>query len=586
MPPAPLTSRGTTASLRELLRLQSGRTWLPAALLVAVSLTDGLGLCLLIPLLALVGVDVGTGPSGRGAQQVLAAFDALHLPRSLAAVLPAYVVLVGSRALLQRWQSRLHTAVQADTVALLRTRLYAALGRAPWCRVSAYPHSQLAHALTFEADRVGYAAWGLLQAAAGTVILAIYALLALRVSPSMTLIGVGGAALVGVLLRRRLKAARRVGEEIGRVTRGLYAEALTHLAGMKTARSYGAWARSLAVFTKLTAQVGALHRRTVDLNTDVRCGLEIGGAVVLVVLFGTSRLLAIPVGAILFLAYLFYRAMPLVSSLQTAAQHVSGNLPALAGLLALERELGAEAEPAAEEGQAVALGDGVRLAGVCYRHPGLGDRDGLRDIDLVLARGALTAVVGPSGSGKTTLADLVLGLLRPDGGQVLVGGVPLAPAHLASWRTQIGYVPQETFLIAGTLRDNLRWARPEAGDDEMRAALREAAADFLDRLPAGLDTVLGDAGVGLSGGERQRLALARALLRRPSLIVGDEGTSALDAENATRIHAALTALRGTTTLLVLSHEPVPGADRTYLLDGGRLAAVPDVAAGVARARAG
>jgi ATP-binding cassette subfamily C protein len=572
MPPVAPTSHGTAPSIRELLRLQPGRTWLPAVLLVAVSLTDGLGLLLLVPLLALVGVDVGAGASSRVAHQVLAVFQALHLPRTLAAVLPAYVVLVGSRALLQRWQSRLHTGLQVDTVALLRTRLYAALGRAPWRRVSSIPHSQLAHALTFEADRVGYAAWGLLQAAAGTVVLAIYALLALRVSLVMTLIGVAGAGLVGALLHRRLRAARRVGEEVGRVMRGLYAEALTHLAGMKTARSYGAWTRSLPVFTRMAARAGVLHRRTVDLNTDVRCGLEIGAAVVLVVLFGASRALAVPVGAVLFLAYLFYRAMPLLSNLQTAVQHVTGNLPALAGLLALERELGAEAEPTAEEGRALALGDGVRLAGVAYRHPGLGERDGLRDIDLAIPRGSLTAIVGPSGSGKTTLADLVLGLLRPDRGQVLVGGVPLEPAHLTSWRAQIGYVPQETFLLAGTLRDNLRWANPDAGDDEMRAALRDAAADFLDCLPAGLDTELGDAGLGLSGGERQRLALARALLRRPSLIVVDEGTSALDADNAGRIHATLARLRGQTTLLVLSHEPVPGADHTWRLERGRLAA--------------
>jgi ATP-binding cassette subfamily C protein len=166
-----------------------------------------------------------------------------------------------------------------------------------------------------------------------------------------------------------------------------------------------------------------------------------------------------------------------------------------------------------------------------------------------------------------------MGLLRPEQGTILVDGVPVYPYGNHTWRQAIGYVPQEAFLFHATVRANLLWARPEASAADLQQALRLAAAEeFVASLPQGLDTVLGDRGVRLSGGERQRLALARALLRQPVLLILDEATSALDPFNEQRIHRALAALHGQFTIVLIAHRlsTVRMADRIMVLDAGQV----------------
>jgi ATP-binding cassette, subfamily C, bacterial len=154
-----------------------------------------------------------------------------------------------------------------------------------------------------------------------------------------------------------------------------------------------------------------------------------------------------------------------------------------------------------------------------------------------------------------------------------VDGVPLDPGSMSRWREQIGYVPQETFLFHDTIRANLLWARPTATEGELREALRLASADaFVRRLPNGMETVIGDRGILLAGGERQRLALARALLRSPDLLILDEATSSLDSENERQIQHAIERLHGRTTMLVITHRlaTIREADLIHVMENGRL----------------
>lgn len=208
-----------------------------------------------------------------------------------------------------------------------------------------------------------------------------------------------------------------------------------------------------------------------------------------------------------------------------------------------------------------------------------GPRDGQRpaaisNLDLVIPAGATVAIVGASGAGKSTIADLVTGLLAPDSGKVMVDDTVLDAASAGAWRAQVGYVSQDTYLFHDTVRANLLWARPGASEAELREALAAAAAEeFVDALPEGLETLVGDRGASISHGERQRIALARALLRRPRLLILDEATNSLDAHNEERILDAIERLHGNVTIVTIAHRiaAVRRADRIYLVEAGTIA---------------
>ena len=220
-------------------------------------------------------------------------------------------------------------------------------------------------------------------------------------------------------------------------------------------------------------------------------------------------------------------------------------------------------------------GPTVEFSGVGYAYPG-SDRPALSDLSLTLEAGTRTALVGRSGSGKSTLVNLLLRFLDPQDGEILANGVPVAGLAVEAWREGLALVPQRPHLFYGSVLENIRMARPEAREEEVRWAAELAGAGaFIRELPEGYETQIGERGARLSGGEAQRVAIARAFLKDASVLVMDEPTSSLDPESEREIRAALERLTRGRTVLVVAHRlnTVRGADRIAVLDGGRLAEV-------------
>jgi ATP-binding cassette, subfamily C, bacterial len=200
-----------------------------------------------------------------------------------------------------------------------------------------------------------------------------------------------------------------------------------------------------------------------------------------------------------------------------------------------------------------------------------GENTVLNGVSVEIPARQLTCLLGESGAGKTTIADLVIGLVQPSEGRVLIDGQPLDSLDLASWRRSIGYVPQESLLLHDTVMHNVTLGASGLNENDVEQALRSAGAwDFVNRMPEGILSVVGERGARLSGGQRQRIMIARALAHHPKLLILDEATSALDPETEQAICAILSNLKNQITILAVSHQSALAeiADRVYRLAKG------------------
>jgi ATP-binding cassette subfamily C protein len=575
-----------------------GRTRIAGAigLMFLFSLTEGIGIALLLPILQVSGFDLGAqGAVGRYANYVAAAFETVGLRPSLLLLLMVFAGLVGARALLGRWQVVAMYSVQQNLGAGIRRRLYHAIANANWLAVSRMRSSDLTHALTAEIERVEEGTYAALSLATTILLFLLYLGIALAVSLSMTALALACGIVLVAMLRGRTMLLRGAGAELSQRTQGLYRATAEHLQSLKAARMYGVQQRNFESFATLTREVA---RANVNIERQQAANgslFEIGSVVILAaVLYVSIRVLGVAPFAVLLLLAMFARVIPRVMQCHYLYQQCMHALPSFENVIGLAAHFAAVAEPAEAPAQALELANSLRMEDVSFSYPpavaaapaNSPDKDPLdqsavhsarlsaiHDLDLTVPMGEVVALVGPSGAGKSTIADLMIGLLMPDAGSVTVDGVALDQTRARAWREEVGYVSQDTYLFHDTVRSNLLWARPDASEPEVREALALAAAEqFVDALAAGLDTVIGDRGATISHGERQRLALARALLRRPRLLILDEATNSLDAHNEQRILDTIERLRGDLTIVMIAHRiaAVRRADRIYIVEDGTI----------------
>jgi ATP-binding cassette subfamily C protein len=456
----------------------------------------------------------------------------------------------------------------------LRQRLYRAIANTNWLFFVRSRASDFTHALTIEMERVGAATYYLLNLLATGIVVIVYILFALKLSALMTGIVFFCGGILMLLLKRKTKIAHETGEGLSDAMNILYAAVTEHLGGMKTAKSYGAEDQHAEIFERLTEQVRYMYTHAVKNQAEVSYWFDIGSVLILsLILYISFQVLFIPTAGVLLLLFLFARIMPKFSNIQQSFQSFINMLPSFNRVMEMQRQCDSAAEPKTDKIEKFKFQHGIWFEQVSFSYDNQGKSPVISNLDLIIKAGKTTAIVGPSGAGKSTIADLLMGLIVPNQGCILVDEGELSPERMKAWRGQIGYVPQDTFLFHETLRINLLWAKPDAKEEEIKQSLKFAAAeDFVSGLPRGLETILGDRGVLVSGGERQRLALARALLRKPSLLILDEATSSLDSENEKRIQTAIEKLHGQMTILVISHRlsTIRGADVIHVIEEGCL----------------
>ena len=559
--------------ITNLTRLMPVKSVFVLALMVIVSLTEGIGLLLLVPLLQLVGLDVQQGALGQIAGYISLFFSYLGIKPTLGSVLVIYVVIISINALFSKLQTTKSSEIQYEFAAYLRKRLFNAVTRSNWLFFKQKRSSDFAHALTYEIERIGVGTNQFLSLIASVFVLVVYLVFALELSGLITgLIFLVGIVLL-LLLKKRTSSAQRSGEALSDTSKNMYSSAIQHLDGMKTIKSFNMEEKNIETFQNVADGVAGKYIDAVNSYADVRFLFDVGSVIILsIIVFILISFMNVPIAEFLILLFLFVRMIPRFSIIQRSYQYFINMIPAFVTIMDLEKECEEASEPKLKTGKVELYGE-IKFENISFSYDNLEKSFGLKNLNLTIKAGQTTAVVGLSGAGKSTIADMVMGLITPENGCILIDRDVLSEDNFSSWRGQIGYVAQDTFLFNDTIRNNLLFANPGASEEEIIMALKLASADeFVLNLSEGIDTLIGDRGVLLSGGERQRLALARALLREPSLLILDEATSNLDSKNEKKIMNSIEKLHGNVTILVIAHRlsTIRRADIIYLIEKGKL----------------
>jgi ATP-binding cassette subfamily C protein len=546
------------------------RTALVFILSMISAVGEGIGLILLVPILGVM--QSGTGQIEGPLATIMQPLTAFGFDGSLSALLALFLLLIVIRSLVSYASSVLSASLQQRFLDQYSVDCFRAVLRAKWHWLVQTRASDHANILINEIGRIGFGIMQSYRFLTSGILMCAYLIAATYLSVPMTILSLCVGAITAFLLRRQHRASRDLGQEETDISKSVQQVIQEGLTGVKLTKILKNEDRHSDVLdTHLIAQRKNLlnYIKLTSANTAI---YQVLVALMLVALVWTGIvILELPVATLLTMIIIFSRMAPMMRSLQTLANNI---LHAGAALENVEQTMIAAHEHQEKQsiaGQAaIHMSQDLVLKEVSFDYGGVKT---LRGINLSITANKTTAIKGPSGGGKSTLADVIMGLLIPDTGEILVDGVPINDESIMSWRQGIAYVSQDIFMFHDTIRANLLWANAAASDAEIRAALEKSAADFVYELKDGLETVVGDGGVRLSGGERQRIALARAMLQSPEILILDEATSALDVENERKIIDAIRQLHGKMTVIVIGHRlpTLENADQVITIRDGQVA---------------
>ncbi|MCP4668352.1 MAG: ABC transporter ATP-binding protein [Deltaproteobacteria bacterium] len=563
------SDRSTLQLLKMLALAYPKRSLLVLVLLLLAGLTEGLGIAMLFPLLniAVGGEGATDNFLSRNVEQI---FAWSGIEPSIEILLSIFVLIMICKAGIVLLAAKQEGYAAAHVATDLRLSLIRSLMKARWEHFISQPIGRFANALTSEADRASGGYLKACQMIAGVIQVAVYLTLAAFVAWEVVLAGLGvGIVIVGIL-NGFVVLSRRAGGWQTDLLKSVASRLVDGLQGIKSLKAMGCEDRLEPFLESETMDLNQAQQKQAFAKAGLGAFQEpilflavaIGLYVALV--WWNSELSTLGV-----LLFLFWRTVGRIGTVQKYYQTIARSESAYWSIKrAIEH---AEIAREISDGiKAPEFNRGIKFNDVSFSY---GVKTVLKKTHLTIPANKFTAVIGPSGAGKTTIADLMIGLLRPQSGDVEIDGIRMSEVNLKRWRSMIGYVPQETILFHDTIYTNVTLGDPDMDPEKVEGALRRAGMwDFVSSLPQGLEAVVGERGSKLSGGQRQRIAIARALVRNPKLLILDEATTALDPKTESELCSTLMGLIDQITIFAISHQPaiMEAADLVYQFDGKAL----------------
>jgi len=531
---------------------------------------EGIGINAVIPLLTLV-LGLKSPATDMLSQAIQALFAFAHIPFVPRYLLAFIVILFIGKALMSLWISYIQIRITNEYERATRAKLFSMVLNASWPYLLRQKLGNLETLLMIDTP----AATSLLSKLSFTITLLtsllMYLAVAFSISPIVTVSTLLIGALVFVSLRSLIDRVHGISRARTENYRDTMHHVTEHVGGLKSVKAFGVERSAIALGNNFFERIKSLTVRIAMFQaTATQVVAPIGVIYIAAILSLAFKTSFISVAALPAILYLIYRIFTYVQQLQNNVQYISELAPHLERVILYESDAAGGVQPPSGDRPFV-FNDTLEFDKVSFAY--LQGKDVLKNVSFTIRKGSMVGIVGPSGAGKTTTVDLILRLLEPSKGAIKLDGVDCREISLSEWRVNVAYVSQDLFLLHDTIRNNIRFYDDSVSDEEVWEAARMAHIDgFIKSSPEGLDTLVGERGIRLSAGERQRIVIARALARKPQLLILDEATSALDNESEAHIKKVIEELKGRITIVAIAHRlsTIMGSDALVVLSDGAL----------------
>ncbi len=544
-------------------------------LILIAGLAEGIGLSALIPVLSYLTGDFSKGGIPAPFNLLPDGIEMLGIEPNFGIMLLFTLIVMLAAYLLIHLQDCALFRARYKFLEDIRTRAGKAIFSSRWEHIASLTSGSVTNIVIHESERGAEGLLALISMLAISVQILVYGLFAFLLSWKMSLVALVTIMFASFAALRLIRAVRMVGKQSVEIDKNYSREFVDFIRGAKLLKATGTVSNAVDNLRFSNTAGCSAKQKIVVSQSRMRFELQTIISIAMVcILYMAIVLLKIKVSVLLVFMFIIMRLSPKITSLQGQYHNYSAFGPALEIVDEMIRDCVEMAEPDLNRGcDFENINEDLRLDNVSYRYDGA-NVNALTGVTLSAGAHKFVALVGRSGSGKSTALDLLMGLIEPSKGQVLVDGVDLKEVNRGAFRKRIGFVSQESIFFVGTIRENLCLGLASECDEQYVWKCLHVAQinDFVRSLPESLDTEVGEAGVKLSGGQRQRLAIARALIRRPTLLILDEATSALDSESEASFQRAIEAVAHDYTMVVVAHRlsTIRKAQRIFVFDKGCL----------------